>query len=324
MIGLPHVPEPVVAFGVALKVTAVLAIARGVTGLAARATAATRHRIWRAAIAASLALIAVTPWAPALAVRVPVEIGDRGLTLDALARGIRLLSTLWAIGALVAGAWYVSGHLAAARLAFRARRTPVRLAEDAISLALRRRHVRVLWSEDVSAPLTLGMFSPRVLLPRSARAWRGDRLRAVLLHELAHVERGDLWFQALGAALRSWLWFDPLCWYALDRLRIEGELACDERVLRSGVPAADYAAHLLAVARAMPRPARLAAAGMATGAGLEQRVRAILDPVNALALARPLKCVLILAALVLVPLACVRTRLELRPAGSPTMSAARR
>ena len=50
------------------------------------------------------------------------------------------------------------------------------------------------------------------------------------------------------AALRSSI-VVPLFWVACSRLRRESEQACDDAVLASGVPPAQYAAQLVEIAR---------------------------------------------------------------------------
>src|SRR5262249_21149625 len=42
-------------------------------------------------------------------------------------------------------------------------------------------------SELVSVPLTIGMFSPKILLPSAWREWDDAKLGAVLSHEISHV-----------------------------------------------------------------------------------------------------------------------------------------
>ena len=75
------------------------------------------------------------------------------------------------------------------------------------------------------------------------------------------------------------LWFHPLVWLAVTRLRAEAEQAADDCVIASGVPGITYAAHLLEIARAMSRPQLLSAiaVGMARSSRMERRFRAMLD-----------------------------------------------
>jgi TonB family protein len=57
--------------------------------------------------------------------------------------------------------------------------------------------------------------------------------------------------QILAEIARAVYWFNPLFWLVCRWLRSESEHACDDVVLRTGVDAQDYAAHLLDLARTM-------------------------------------------------------------------------
>ena len=97
--------------------------------------------------------------------------------------------------------------------------------------------------------MTWGWLRPVVLLPEGARRWSAPRRQVVLLHELVHVRRAD-WLVRLMARLAcSVYWFNPLVWWAVRRLDLEQELACDEEVVACGTRASDYACHLLGIAR---------------------------------------------------------------------------
>jgi beta-lactamase regulating signal transducer with metallopeptidase domain len=142
-----------------------------------------------------------------------------------------------------------------------------------------RRSIRLLACPHPAMLATWGAVNPTILLPCEALRWSDDRIRAVLHHELAHVRRGD-WTIALTAnLLRAVYWFNPLMWIAFRRLRHEGERACDDLVLTSGISGAEYAAHLLDVARAsvQRRHPWSPAIAIAHRSMLERRVRAMLS-----------------------------------------------
>jgi TonB family protein len=156
----------------------------------------------------------------------------------------------------------------------------VKLTHD-VSRALGvRRTVTVLQSEHPSLLVTCGLWRPKIIVPLGAVDWPVERVRAVLGHELSHIRRHD-WAVQLGAeAFRCVYWFNPLLWLLCRRLRQESELACDDVVLGLGIGGADYAQHLVELARAArarryERP-RWAPA-MVRRSGLERRVSAMLN-----------------------------------------------
>ncbi len=93
----------------------------------------------------------------------------------------------------------------------------------------------VLW-----APRSL-LLLPADFLTRFGPAER----QLVLQHECAHLRRGDPWWSVLAEAGHALLWFHPLAWMALPRLRLDQELACDECVLRAAPHAEARYAHTL-------------------------------------------------------------------------------
>ncbi|MBS0265005.1 MAG: redoxin domain-containing protein [Planctomycetes bacterium] len=146
-----------------------------------------------------------------------------------------------------------------------------------------RQEVALLESPQASVALTCGVFFPVVILPYGAHNWPDEMQRAVLLHELVHVQRRDVAWQWLGRLACALYWFHPLSWLGLRQMRVERELACDDAVVLTGLRASDYAAHLIEVARRSldlaDRPGlRMApTVEMTNGARLEDRIRALFD-----------------------------------------------
>ena len=128
-------------------------------------------------------------------------------------------------------------------------------------------------------PMVWSLGKSRLFLPTDMGRWSTACQNAVLLHELVHLKRRDpVWF-LVGQLARAVNWFNPLAWYAVQRLHIECEQACDDHVLRLGVNASEYAGHLLELStsvRADTGTGSLALA-MASKSNVENRIVSILD-----------------------------------------------
>jgi len=144
------------------------------------------------------------------------------------------------------------------------------------------RHVVLLRSGERAMPMTWGAWPgrpARVLLPAAVERWSAERVRAVLLHELAHVKRHDCLTQLVAQLACAVHWFNPLIWVAGHRMLIERERACDDLALSAGQRPSRYAQHLLDIAHRSRAPMLAAAAGvaMARRSGMERRLLAVLD-----------------------------------------------
>src|SRR5262249_10510102 len=98
-----------------------------------------------------------------------------------------------------------------------------RLVDDACGTLRLRRPVTLLLSADEVMPMTWGWLRPVVLLPAEAAEWPEDRRRVVLLHELAHVKRGDYLTQITAQLVCALYWFNPLVWVAARQMCVERE-----------------------------------------------------------------------------------------------------
>lgn len=95
-------------------------------------------------------------------------------------------------------------------------------------------------SSDISSPMVTGLLYPHILLPESAETWGDDTIEHVLLHELGHIKRRDLWVYFITQLTCIIYWFNPLVWAMKKRITTESEFACDTFVLSSGANAKNY------------------------------------------------------------------------------------
>src|SRR4051812_3192933 len=136
----------------------------------------------------------------------------------------------------------------------------------------------LLASHRADVPVMWGLTKPVLILPASGLQWSAERLRVVFLHELAHWNRRDVVALLLMRLATAIYWFHPVVW-SLERIaRRDCERACDDVVLANGTRASEYADHLLAIARGMPRtePFGAVTVAMSRPAELEDRLVAIL------------------------------------------------
>src|ERR1017187_1205667 len=296
--------------GVAVKGSAVLAMAWLAAWLLRNRSAALRHLVWTAAAASVLALPLLSLVLPAL--RMPASgallalvpnitfqaASTAGATAAAPRFGLaapqprpapahspidwRLFPMLiWAAGALVGLAQMVVAGRAIAGARRRARPHPAQPESVALAEAIGIGHaVDVLEAPAGSMPMTCGLFRPAIFLPADAGDWDAERRRVVLLHELAHVHRRDAGAHILARMALALHWWSPLAWLAWRESLKERGRAADDMVLLAGERASAYAGHLLEVARALQSkpPMAWAALAMARRSPLEGRLLAILDP----------------------------------------------
>jgi len=137
-------------------------------------------------------------------------------------------------------------------------------------------------SANATSPAVCGLFRPVILIPENLGSDFGVAgLRAVLLHELAHIKRFDLWVNLLQTILQIIYFYNPFVWLANWIIRRVREQAVDEMVLVTmGEKAQQYPETLINVARlAFKRPAlSLRLIGVVESkSALAQRIKHILN-----------------------------------------------
>ena len=127
---------------------------------------------------------------------------------------------VWVLGAGIMALWFLTVNL---RFHRRAKR-------NAYPIEIEGYPFPVLVNGELSSPCLVGLFRPRVYIPRET----DDRtLRHILIHEQTHYRHLDpLWAWVRGLCLCLY-WFHPLVWWAAILSRQDCELACDEGALQT-------------------------------------------------------------------------------------------
>ena len=160
---------------------------------------------------------------------------------------------LWCVGVLVFSALLIQKILYIRRLIARREPAENRCAEmlnqcrEPVNI---RRPIELRLSNNVFSPAVCGVFKPVILMPTALiEKLQPDRLRAVLIHELCHIKRGDLWINSAQTILQIIYFYNPLVWLANVLVRRIREQAVDEMVLVTlGTGAKDYSNTLIDIA----------------------------------------------------------------------------
>ena len=130
---------------------------------------------------------------------------------------------------------------------------------------------RVFESETVQTPFILGR---TIYLPYNLTE---EEREYCLLHERAHLKRGDHLIKPFAFVLLSVYWFNPLMWVAFVLLCRDIELACDEKVVKE-LGDTERREYSLALVKNSVERKRIAACPLAFGeVGVKERVKKVMN-----------------------------------------------
>jgi len=157
-----------------------------------------------------------------------------------------------------------------------------KLVADARRAVKLTRQIRVAVTNQLTSPAVVGVLVPTLILPLSLiTTLSPEQLRFILLHELAHIRRGDYLANLFQLFAEALLFFNPAVWWLSHQIRREREACCDALAIElSGAPT-DYARTLVSVAETMLRPSPAAApafGGEREPSSLTDRVHRALVP----------------------------------------------
>jgi len=192
--------------------------------------------------------------------------GQRNLGVFGRVNWARAVLLIYAVGALVLMLRLGVGIAMSIRLLRKSRAT-----DRAVN------GIEVRESDDITAPVTLGIARPAVVLPCDWRQWDAAKVNAVLAHECSHVQRRDPAVQFVSAIHRALLWHTPLSWLLHRRIVQAAEEASDDAAIAAMPDRAAYAEMLLTFMQRGVRGVGLQGVPMARYGRQEDRIHRVLD-----------------------------------------------
>ena len=144
------------------------------------------------------------------------------------------LAMLWLIGVI----WFSGSLIREWRrlrvlLQHASERTDLRPIVQQVRSALSVRTGITAVQASVSSPSVLGWTRPVVVLPTDLDATlTQEQLKAIIAHEIAHVQRGDYPLHVAESMLRVLFFFHPVMHYLISSSRATREEACDDLAVR--------------------------------------------------------------------------------------------
>lgn len=112
--------------------------------------------------------------------------------------------------------------------------------------------VNVYASSKVSSPLVVGLFNSKIIIPKSISEQLAEpQLKAILLHEYAHIQRKDNWFGLFQELLVILFWWSPVIRILNKKIHVEREISCDLRAAAKLQSGKQYAQSLVDCAKLM-------------------------------------------------------------------------
>ncbi|MDE7045722.1 MAG: M56 family metallopeptidase, partial [Acetatifactor sp.] len=188
-----------------------------------------------------------------------------------------ILYILWQSGMILVLGFHMICYVCYVRKLSRHNKSADRKERELLNGLLERKStLRFYKNPIVGKPILIGFFRPAVILPD--KEYEDMQLRNILMHEITHWKKHDIfvkWLLILDGAIR---WFDPLFYLVRREMNKACELACDESVIKrfDVNEMQQYGDTLIAVAADSVRKTPLSLAMFEDKKNLKERLGAIM------------------------------------------------
>lgn len=219
-----------------------------------------------------------------------------------------ILFVVWQLGMILVLGFNIISYVLYVRRLNKCNRSADRQETELLNNLLERKNTLRLYKNSiVKTPILIGFFRPAIILPD--KEYEDMKLRNILMHEIAHMKRHDIFVKWLLIFAGAIHWFNPLIYFVRREINKACELACDESVInRFDISEMQqYGDTLIAVAADSIRKMPLSITMFEDKKNLKERLGAIMKH------KKPSKGTVIAASVILVTVICVILGLSVLP-----------
>ncbi|MBQ7901843.1 MAG: M56 family metallopeptidase, partial [Clostridia bacterium] len=164
---------------------------------------------------------------------VPIEYREVYITPNLQIKLMDLLAYIWLFGVCIYLVIVISSYII---YIIRKRSKAVMITDNAVLNDVKeelgiKRCIKIKMSSDVQSPMLVGVLFPVIYIP--CREIPLEHMRMVLLHELTHYKRKDLFFKWLSVFVNAVHWFNPLAYLLCSNVSEACEVSCDMAVTKN-------------------------------------------------------------------------------------------
>jgi len=192
------------------------------------------------------------------------------------------LALIWLVGMMAmlarAGSLVIEAEKLRRRSSPLENEAVLKLIEEARRKLGLMRRIQVVVTEQLTSPAVMGLISPVLILPLAmVTTLPPAQVQLILLHELAHIRRGDYLVNLCQLLTESLLFFNPAVWWISRQIRQEREACCDAVAIALAGERLQYAQTLAQVA-GTALAAAPAFGDRRNPSGLKDRIQRLLVP----------------------------------------------
>ncbi|MFK7806156.1 MAG: M56 family metallopeptidase [Saprospiraceae bacterium] len=165
---------------------------------------------------------------------------------------LSFLSYLWLLGFVIALLRMFAGQYFLRKIRNSSIALPESINNTVQSIASAfqyNKSIKLLQSEKVESPFTIGWWKPVIYLPLAIHTQLSPKeLEAILAHEISHIVRQDYLVKFLQSLVQTLLYYHPVMWWISNRIDEEREHCCDDQAVSYTTDPLSYAQALVQVA----------------------------------------------------------------------------